>query len=222
VVEGREEVTPKLPGAGPASALLLVAVLGVWLGILGPISVEGLYRWQTLLASFVAVIAAFIAYAAAMAKVKLDREISDEQIMRRALAIFLKLEFAIQVLRQEARDLQKKVDVWATEPFKTSALAISEPREFPEAWETLDLFPPNVTLALRLLRSALVTYKTELARFNPETAFPTRPHTPGQRNMNPTLVASDHAKVLIDQTTSTIELLWVEINRLSDHLQRAY
>jgi hypothetical protein len=81
------------------------------------------------LASFVEVVAAFIAYAAAMAKVKLDRKISDEQMMRRALAIFLKVEFAVQLLRQEARDLQKKVDSWNTGPFKISELAILEPKE---------------------------------------------------------------------------------------------
>jgi hypothetical protein len=202
------------------SALLLAVVLGVWLGIFGPISLEGLHRWQTLLASFVAVVAAFIAYAAAMAKVKLDRKISDEQTARRSLAIFLKLEFAIQVLRQESRDLQKKVDAWNTGPFKIGALTISEPREFLEAWETLDLFPPNVTIALRLLRSALVLYKTELARFDSETTFPTRPNTSGQRDTNPTLIASDYAKILIDHATSTTTLLWIEINRLSDHLQR--
>jgi hypothetical protein len=135
--------------------------------------------------------------------------------------MFLKLEFAIQVLRQQARDLQKKVDEWNTGPFKTSSLAISEPKEFSEAWETLDLFPPNVTIALRMLRTVLVIYKTELARFDPETPFPTRPHTQGKRDTNSTLVASDHTKMLIDQTTNIITLLWIEIHRLSDNLQHA-
>jgi hypothetical protein len=124
------------------------------------------------LASFVAVVAAFIAYAAAMAKVKLDRKLSDEQVMRRALAIFLKLEFAIQVLRQEARDLQKKIGASNAGSFKTNALSISEPKEILEAWETLDLFPSNLTIALRLLRAALITYKTDLSRFDPVTEFP--------------------------------------------------
>jgi hypothetical protein len=217
----REKVTPKLPGAGPASALLLAVVLGVWLGIFGPISLEGLHRWQTLLASFVAVVAAFIAYAAAMAKVKLDRKISDEQTMRRALAIFLKLEFAIQVLRQEGRDLQKKVDSWNVGPFKTTALAITEPKEILEAWETLDIFPPKLTTALRLIRAALITYKTDLARFDPETAFPTIPNTPGLRDTNPTVVTADFVRMLIEQTTSTSALLRTEIDRLTDRLQRS-
>jgi hypothetical protein len=200
---------------------LLAVVLGVWLGILGPINLEGLHRWQTLLASLVAVVAAVIAYAAAMAKVNLDRKISDEQTLRRALAIFLKLEFAIQVLRQEARDLQKKVDGWNTGPFRTAALVISEPKELLEAWETLDLFPPKLTMALRMLRVTLIVYKNDLARFEPDATFPTKPFTTGQRDKNPTLVASDFVKVLIDQTTSTTALLWTEINRRSDQLQRA-
>lgn len=213
-------MTPKLPGAGLLSALLLVVVLGVWLGIFGPISLDGLHRWQTVLASLVAVVAAVIAYAAAMAKVRLDRKIANEQIMRRALAIFLKLEFAIQVLRQEARDLQKKVDAWGTGPFKPSALAISEPKELLEAWETLDLFPSNLIMALRMLRAVLIVYKTDLARFDPETAFPTSPNSFGLLDTNPTLVASIFVKQLIEQTTSSSALLRIEIDRLRDDLQR--
>jgi succinate dehydrogenase hydrophobic anchor subunit len=133
--------TSKLPGAGTASALLLVFVLGVWLGILGPLNLEGLQRWQTLAASFVAVIAAAIAYFAAMAKVKLDKRLADSQILRQTLATFLKLEFAIQVLRHEARGLQKKIEDVRLPTVKTSDLAIFEPKEMLEAWERLDLFP---------------------------------------------------------------------------------
>jgi hypothetical protein len=72
------------------------------------------------------------------------------------------------------------------------------------------------------LRAALITYKTDLARFAAETTFPTRPNTLiGQRDTNATLVASDFVKLLIDQTTNIVALLRKEIDRLTDRLQRA-
>ena len=119
-------MTPKLPGAGTMSVLFLAAVLTAWLGIAGPINIEGLYRWQTFLASLIAVAAALIAYVAAMAKVKLDKQISDEEILRRSLAMSLKLEFALQVLRQEVRELEKRVTDWRSKSFKTAHLASEE------------------------------------------------------------------------------------------------
>jgi hypothetical protein len=78
-----------------------------------------------------------------------------------------------------------------------------------------------LTIPLRLLRAALIIYKTDLARFDPETEFLPRPHASGQRDTNPTLIASDFVRLLIDQTTSTSALLRTEIDRLADCLQRA-
>lgn len=209
----------KLPGVGPMSALLLAAVLSAWLGLAGPINIEGLYRWQTLLASLVAVIAAAIAYAAAMAKVKQDRQISDEQILRRSLAILLKLEFAIQVLRQEARDLEKKVGDPKCPTFKTIDLAIVEPKELLEAWETLDLFPADLLLSLRVLRAGLIVYKTDLAKFDPNKDWTGNTFVPAETN--PTGRAKIAAKITIEQTTETLNALRAGIARLDGLLQRS-
>ena len=68
-----------------------------------------------------------------MAEVKQDRQMSDEQILRRSLAIYLKLEFAIQVLRQETREVKARVDDTTLKSFKVADLAISEPKEISEA-----------------------------------------------------------------------------------------
>ncbi|MBT1516083.1 hypothetical protein KIP88_37115 [Bradyrhizobium sp. SRL28] len=212
-------MTPKLPGVGPVSALLLAAVLVVWLGISGPINIESLYRWQTLLASFVAVIAATIAYMAAMAKVKQDRQISDEQILRRSLAIVLKLEFAIQILRQEARDLEKKVGNRKNQSYKTSDLAISDPQEILEAWDCLDLLPADLIQALRLLRASLILYRTDLARFDPQTDWERNTFMPAE--VNPTSRANIAAKILIDQTNDTLTTLRAGIARLRGLLKHS-
>ncbi|NOJ42834.1 hypothetical protein [Bradyrhizobium australiense] len=210
---------PKLPGLGPLAALLLAAALSAWLGIAGPISIEGLYRWQNLLAAFAALAAAAIAYTAAMAKVKLDRQISDEQLMRRSLAILLKVEFAIQVLRQEARELEEKLGDWKNKSFKTVDLAISEPKEILEAWETLDLFPGDLILALRTLRASLVLYRTDLAKFDSQVEWEST--TLASIKANPTSRASVAAKLLIQQSTDTITALRATITRLTNLLNRA-
>jgi hypothetical protein len=44
---------PKLPGLPTFSALMLSAVLTAWLGLWGPISIEGLWRWQTLIGGII-------------------------------------------------------------------------------------------------------------------------------------------------------------------------
>jgi hypothetical protein len=44
----------KLPSLPTFSALMLSAILTVWLGLWGPISVDGVARWQTLIAAVIA------------------------------------------------------------------------------------------------------------------------------------------------------------------------
>lgn len=200
------------------SALLFAGILSVWLGIAGPINIEGLHRWQTLLASFVAVIAATIAYSAAMAKVKQDRKISEEQILRRGLAIFLKLEFAIQVLRQEARDLEKKVGDSRNKSFKTADLAILEPKEMLEAWDTLDLFPPNLMQALRILRASLVSYKIDLAKFDPDVDWARNTFAPME--INPTSRAFIGGKQMTEYSTKALDALFAAIDRQRNRLEQ--
>jgi hypothetical protein len=200
------------------SAFLLAGILAVWLGIAGPINIEGLQRWQTLLASFVAVIAATIAYFAAMAKVRQDKQISEEQVLRRALAIFLKLEFAIQVLRQEARDLEKKVQDYRNKSFKTADLAILEPKEMLEAWDTLDLFPSDLMQALRMLRALLVGYKMDLAKFEPDVDW--ERNIVARMEINPTARAAISAKLIIEHATKALQTLFATIDRQRDRLER--
>jgi hypothetical protein len=212
-------VTPKLPGVGAVAALMLAALLSVWLGIAGPINIEGLHRWQTLLASFVALAAAATAYVAAMAKVKQDKQISDEQLMRRSLALLLKLEFAVQVLRQEGRELEEKLGDWKTTSFKTVDLAISEPKEILEAWETLDLFPGDIILALRTLRAGLVLYRTDLAKFDSQVDW--QKNTLASIKSNPTSRADVAAKLFIQQSSDALTAIRAGITHLTNLLTRS-
>ena len=81
------------------SALMLVAVLTVWLGIAGPIDLTKLKEWQPLIGACIAVGAAFIAYRAAMAKVDFDREIHLRTARQRNFGVYLRLDAALRVLR---------------------------------------------------------------------------------------------------------------------------
>jgi hypothetical protein len=52
---------PDLPGLPTMSALLLAATLTAWLGIWGPIRVEGLAKWQTLIGACITATGVFVA-----------------------------------------------------------------------------------------------------------------------------------------------------------------
>ena len=67
-----------LPGLPTMAALMLSALITVWLGLWGPIDIQKLKDWQPLMASIIAPTivlgAATLAYLAAMAKVNHDRQ----------------------------------------------------------------------------------------------------------------------------------------------------
>lgn len=52
---------PVLPGLPTMSALLLAVIFTAWLGILGPISLEGIAKWQTLIGALITAAGVFVA-----------------------------------------------------------------------------------------------------------------------------------------------------------------
>jgi hypothetical protein len=68
-----------LPGLPTMAALMLSALIAIWLGLWGPIDVQKLKDWQPLMASIIAFGAATLVYRGAMAKVNLDREEAERQ-----------------------------------------------------------------------------------------------------------------------------------------------
>jgi hypothetical protein len=63
------------------SLLMFTAMLSVWLGVWGPTNTTTWKDWQPLMAAFVALGAATMAYKSAMAKVEFDR---NEEARREA------------------------------------------------------------------------------------------------------------------------------------------
>ena len=144
-------------------AVIVLALLAINLFFfLGPMMAlmkvaDSLREWQILIASMVAFAAAVIAYKAAMAKVMLDREIADREVLRKKLSLYLKLEFALQVLGSEASVVVNSTE-WIFNRNKSvtvEELKIAEPQEIGEAWNYLDVFPMQTIKELRIIRATL-------------------------------------------------------------------
>jgi hypothetical protein len=89
---------PRLPGLPTFSALMLSALITVWLGLAEPIDLSRLKEWQTLSAAVVALIAAGIAYLAAMAKVNFDRSVHEGEQRRRNKNVLIRLRYHLEDL----------------------------------------------------------------------------------------------------------------------------
>src|SRR5262249_14732529 len=101
------------------TGLLLAVLLTIWLSISGPIDGSKLKDWQTLMAAFVALGAAAIAYHAAMAKVHLDRQVADQSAESLRLKLTIQLRHELNVFAREVRLLQSLL--------KTASLVELEP-----------------------------------------------------------------------------------------------
>jgi hypothetical protein len=150
--------------AGMASAVGIVLILMIvtWLDFWGPIDLSKLEKWQTLIAGtttgFMALIAASIAYRGATAKVRHDREIQAQEVTRRKLALYLKLEFAFRQLIDKTRTLEIQfmfADATPERTFGATDFALNEPPELEEAWASLDIFPRQSIAQIRNVRNAL-------------------------------------------------------------------
>jgi hypothetical protein len=141
------------------SLLLFSVIFAVWL-VSGPPGFIALHQWQTLMASIVALGAASMAYAAAMAKVKLDRELNRRNEIRRDLGLCLRLSFALIVVRYEAKLLKNLIPeafYFGKESLliKPGQIELKEPAALLEAWSSLESFPPWIAKQLSLIRSGL-------------------------------------------------------------------
>ncbi len=144
----------------PASFLILAAVIVV--AIARDPAGFSLQPWQTIAASFVALGAATLAYSAAMAKVRLDEASAKEQDRRKALGLFLRFDFAVDVLRYEAVEHLKATAPPANPGDNTTVdvddISLSELPEIAQAWDNLDLFPVALSQAFYDLQNDLYNF----------------------------------------------------------------
>ncbi|HEY2445341.1 MAG TPA: hypothetical protein VGI20_06350 [Rhizomicrobium sp.] len=150
------------------------SILPIWLSIFALAAVIGfaMYRdptfdlkvWQPILAAFVALGAAALAYSGAMAKVRLDERTASQNEYRKILGIFLRFDFAVDVLKYEAEYLAGLTDQPAS-PGENNIvtvddLAFSEMPEIKEAWRNLDYFPVQLSRAFYSIQNALYNFAT--------------------------------------------------------------
>src|ERR1039458_6802652 len=71
-----------------AVGIVLIITMVFWLGLNGPIDINKIKDWQTLITGVLALVAAGGAYWGATAKVRFDREVADGELKRRKLALY--------------------------------------------------------------------------------------------------------------------------------------
>lgn len=147
---------PNLPGLPTISALMLTAVLTVWLGLWGAVDLSKLEKWQTLMTGFVAIVAAGIAYRGATAKVRFDQEVLAAEYTRRKLALYLKVEIALTQLAERAWWASARLGhSQSVQHYTKRDFALDEPPELEEAWAFLDYFPRHLIAEIRNVRQCL-------------------------------------------------------------------
>jgi hypothetical protein len=159
---------------------LLVINLFFFLGPLSKAStaIGALRDWQILIAATIAFAAAGIAYKAAMAKVRLDREIADREVLRKKLSLYLKLEFALEQLAIQAGTVEiftRWKLVSGEQTVSLEQMQIAEPGEITEAWNYLDVFPMKTIQEMRIIRTSLRKSANALAEYPAGTRWKRQP-----------------------------------------------
>jgi hypothetical protein len=141
------------PGIATAVAIVLILTLI----IVGSRDDFHLKEWQTLIAGLLAIVAATIAYWGATAQVRYLEAAAETEANRRRLAIYLKIEFALRQLAEQARHLDTKFMFGSAfdTMYQAGDFLLDEPDELEEAWEYLDLFPRTIIAEIRTIRNSL-------------------------------------------------------------------
>jgi hypothetical protein len=167
----------KLPGLATFSALLLAVVLTAWLGIAGPVNLEAVRGWQTLIAAGIALIAATIAWNAAMAKLRFDEGAMEITERRKRLATLFRADLAINELRETVFAVENELEDMRANPFfakqwSAERLRIEEPREFEVVWDNLDIFPRTIIRQLATVRHRIRVINSQVVSLQGDITFP--------------------------------------------------
>jgi hypothetical protein len=151
-------------------SLALVLMAGVVLFAMYRDPAFDLKQWQTILSALIALTAATLAYSAAMAKVRFDENTARQTEYRKTLGVFLRFDFAMDVLKYEAKNFLVATDAPASSAenniLEVNDLALSEMPEIKEAWSNLDYFPVELSRSFYSVQNAvynLVEFKKDHA-----------------------------------------------------------
>jgi hypothetical protein len=198
----------------PVCLCLLTVAAVVAIAIARDPSGFSLKEWQTITAAFVALGAATLAYSAAMTKVHFDERTAREAERRKTLGIFMRFEFAVDVLEYEAGNLLEKIDPPQSSSENSSVsvddLALSELPEIKEAWENLDYFPVALSKEFYEVQNELYNF----AQFKKDRAGRSFPSEYGMAEHEELGELRGILKDLQQDCTNALELVGREIVKL--------
>jgi hypothetical protein len=122
---------------------------------------SGLKEWQTLMGAMVALLAAGLAYVSAMSKVWSDRKSAEEADFRRRVGLLSQLKFVSQDLGEKASETQnrwKAAEAMANHLPGYYWLEFEMPKELVTAWDNLDIFTQDASIAINGVRWSLARY----------------------------------------------------------------
>lgn len=158
---------PEWPGISIAVGIILIVTLIV-VGLRDDFHLKD---YASVIAAFVAVGGAMIAYQAAMAKIDEDRSRELRELDRRKLRLYLRLRFGLQRLSNhaDAKDfivdppLNKDGTKSVNPLIEVKSLRLDARSEIDEAWENLDLLPNLVAAEIDWLRREMLSIDEMLA-----------------------------------------------------------
>ena len=127
---------------------------------------SGLKEWQTLMGAMVALLAAGLAYVSAMSKVWSDRKSAEEADFRRRVGLLSQLKFVSQDLEEKASETQnrwKAAEAMANHLPGYYWLEFEMPKELVTAWDNLDIFTQDASIAINGVRWSLARYNMMMA-----------------------------------------------------------
>jgi hypothetical protein len=143
--------------------LVFAGVLSACLGVWEPMNTTALKDWQPLIAAFVAFGAATLAYSAAMAKVRYDERTARQAELRRVLGIFLRFDFAVDVVRHEAKYFsaltKPPASISENSIVRVDDLAFTDTPDIRDAWSNLDYFPVELSRRFYALRNEIYNFE---------------------------------------------------------------
>jgi hypothetical protein len=196
----------RFEGMGAAVGIVLIIMIITWLGLWGPVNLDAVKGWQQLIVGCLAIGAALIAYWGSSATARFSARIHREELQRKKLAMYLKLEFSCRQLREQGRSAgifvgQMNVDV----RYDRERFVIDEPAEIEEAWAHLDILPRSLISEMRALRNS-IREMAALLKANPQAFF----IWPAD---------ADHAIYPVFQLGQCANVVWQSATVISDTLE---
>lgn len=148
---------PEWPGIATAAALICAGTItyAIW----NDPDHFKLKDWQTLLAAFIALFGGTLAYQGAMAKVDLDRELSDRQVSWNTKATIVRLQTTLLFLKRNAINSRAYIDkhpLWRSVGMNLDGLGAPRVDRLEDAWENLGWFPPEIAFKIATIRENLI------------------------------------------------------------------